>query len=171
MSTAININDPGVVDVAPHIREALPDVGNYFLDWIGEPLSESQFDRLAKEVAAARGQNGLVVRRLIDAPQIGRSQTPLTFLSAMTAHGDLAVATIGSIRHRRESRSDLKKLRVILTRITHEQGHAAAVTWATVARQADLPTLDFFAAQMTAGFDQAVNWVRNKDVIRAFENW
>ncbi|TDE36420.1 hypothetical protein [Actinomadura sp. 6K520] len=168
----INLSDPGEVAIAEHVASVIPDAGEYLLNLLGDFCNEQMYARLKVDVDSRRAPNGWVVpAKLTDVPPIGRKQTPMTFLNFfMGMRGTIALTVWGTSANRGK---DYRALADVLSSILHDQGHAAAATWAIVARPEARPSLSpsHLAGALLDGWREDHQHLRNKDVIRAFRNW
>ena len=79
--------------MSEHLSGALPDVGEYFLEWCG--LSQSLRDELEEKLNSLRTEAGPIPLNRAGAFGIGKWENgPLTFLTRMTVF-DLTWLTFG----------------------------------------------------------------------------
>jgi hypothetical protein len=164
-SEKINITEPGVIDIPESVAQHIPDVGEYFLDWVGHPGR----DRLVSVVNALRGSNGWIATQQLHKYGSGKHALgPLTFLQSMIVRGNIAMSVWASYPLRG---ADKRAIENTVTRLVDQQGHAAAAMWAIATRPAGRLDLDDLAGSLTSAWDEGVSWVRHIDLIRAFKKW
>jgi hypothetical protein len=166
----INLSAPGEVAVAEHVATAIPDAGEYFMDWIGGYCNEQMYARLKADVDSRRAPNGwLVASKFTDVPQLGRKQTPMTFLSTFVGGRDVIIIAVWGTSGNRGK--DYKALEGTLAHLVHTQGHGAAATWAIIARPEARLSLEYLSQALHDGWSQSHEFLRNGDLIKAFRNW
>lgn len=160
--------DPVVVPDA--VADAIPDPGEYFLDWCGlgrlPPAIEA---RLTQEVDALRGPDGFIPWRNANrvklyAPKLG----PLTYLSAMTVFDPPAIgvwATSGSGLKRREKR----EFEAAAASVLEAQGHAPAAAW-VIAHNSHVLPLDYVADQLRGSWSEQLNRVSNGQFAKSLKH-
>jgi len=162
---ALHLEEPGQIGVAEHVREHIPDLGEYFLDFLGAFGSK----RVAPHVDALRGENGCIPTGALD--QFGfkkLSNGPLTFLNMMVSYDQIHISVWAGFGLRGGPKRTVEST---VSRLLREQGHAAAATWAIIARPEARLDLEFLAESLTGGWDKGVATIRNGDVIKAFKKW
>lgn len=167
----INLSEPGEVPVAEHVAAAIPDAGEYFLDWIGDVCNEQMYARLKAEVDSRRASNGwLVANNFADVPGPGRKQTPMTYLSSFVGGRDaISLVVWGTYGTRGK---DHAALAGTLHRLVNTQGHGAAATWAITARpEAPHLRLGLLSEALQQSWHESHDYLRNKDILKAFRNW
>lgn len=167
----IDLSDPGEVAIADHVAAAVPDAGEYLLDSLAQFCNEQMYVRLKADIDARRAPNGwLVGNGFADVPPVGRKQTPMTFLSLLvgTARDESVISVWGTSANRGK---DYNTLATTLRILVGTQGHAAAATWAIIARPEGRFSLDYLSEALRGSWDETLGLLRNKDVIRAFKNW
>lgn len=167
----INLDAPGEVSISPAVAAEVPDAGEYFLTWIGDMCDPSMLKALRADIDSRRTANGwLAGTSFADTPGLGRKQTPMTFLSSLVGGRDAIALGVWGTSAR--SGGDYGRLKGTLQGVVHTQGHAAAATWALTARPEakDMLGLDYLASSLMSSWDQSLEFLRNKDVIKAFRN-
>lgn len=166
----IDLAPPGEVAIAEHVASVIPDAGEYFLDWIGDLCNEQMFAALKAEVDSRRGPNGWVIASRFDnVPQLGRKQTPMTFLRGLVGGLDAINLSVWGTSANRGK--DYRTLASTLEGLVRTQGHGAAATWAICARPQARLSLDLLADGLANAWGQSHGFLRNQDLIRAFKNW
>jgi hypothetical protein len=151
--------------VHPEIASRVPDIGAFFLDWLGSPGS----DQVMPYVDALRSPDGRIPRRAVRAiDRDGRRSGPLLFLSQMATYDEIALTVWASYG---ESRARRRAIEEITRRVLADQGHAAAASWVITARPGDRLDVDFLAGQLVDSWSKGVEFARNGDVIKAFRKW
>lgn len=170
----INLSAPGEVAVAEHVATAIPDAGEYFMDWLmdwlGGNCNAQTRARLKADVDSRRAPNGwLVAGKFTDVPPLGRKQTPMTFLSHFVGGRDaITLAVWGTSANRGK---DYTALARTLTHLVHTQGHGAAATWAIIARPEARFNVEYLSEALHDDWSQSHEFLRNRDLIKAFKNW
>jgi hypothetical protein len=91
----VSVQPPG--SVSEHLSGALPDVGEYFLEWCG--LSQSLRDELEEKLNSLRTEAGLISLNRAGAFGIGKWENgPLTFLTRVTVFDRACLEVWGHIR-------------------------------------------------------------------------
>lgn len=161
---SLNLQEPGRVEIADHVRTHVPDVGEHFLDFIGVGR-----DQLEPHVDALRAENGWVpIGALRQYGVMKLNSGPLTFLNMMVAYDRVTMSVWASFGLRG---SDKRAVESTVTGVLEEQGHAAAATWAIVARPQARLDLEFLGESLTSRWDESVSTIRNGDLIKAFKKW
>lgn len=161
---SLNLEEPGRVEVADHVRTHVPDVGEHFLDFIGVGR-----DQLAPHVDALRAENGWVPVGALRRYGFKKlANGPLTFLNMMVSYDPMTMSVWASLGLRG---SDKRAVESTVTRVLEDQGHAAAATWALIARPEARLNLEFLGESLTSRWDESVSSIRNIDVIKAFKKW
>ncbi|XRQ12171.1 hypothetical protein ACN3XK_15130 [Actinomadura welshii] len=164
----INLSDPGEVDIAEHVASALPDVGDYFLNWIGDICNEQVYALLKADIDARRAPNGWVAgKNFADVPPMGRKQLPMSMLH-MLFYTSFSLPIWGTAANRGK---DYNALKSTLSSLVDTQGHAAAATWAIIARPDARFNLEILSKMLQDEWSENLGVLRNKDVIKAFRNW
>ncbi|WP_073946257.1 hypothetical protein [Streptomyces kebangsaanensis] len=161
---SLNLEEPGRVEIADHVRTHVPDVGEHFLDFIGVGR-----DQLEPHVDALRTENGWVPIGALHQYGFRKlNNGPLTFLNEMVVRDQVTMSVWASFGLRG---SDKRAVESTVARILEEQGHAAAATWAIVARPQARLNLELLGESLTSGWNESVSTIRNGDLIKAFKKW
>ncbi|MFG2018731.1 hypothetical protein [Actinomadura geliboluensis] len=167
----IDLSEPGEVTIADHVAAAVPDAGEYFLNSLTDFCNEQMYARLKADIDSRRAPNGwLIGNGFSDVPPVGRKQTPLTFLSLLvgTARDASVISVWGTSANRGK---DYNTLATTLRNLVDTQGHAAAATWAIIARPEGRFNLEYLSEALQRSWGETFGLLRNKDVIKAFKNW
>ncbi|MCH0571588.1 hypothetical protein I3F60_20360 [Streptomyces sp. MUM 136J] len=133
---SLNLEEPGHVEIADHVRTRVPDVGEHFLDFIGVGR-----DQLTPHIDALRTGNGWVPTGALRPYGFKKlNNGPLTFLNMMVSYDHITMSVWASFGLRG---GDKRTVESTVTRVMEEQGHAAAATWALVARPNTRLDLEF----------------------------
>ena len=158
------------VVIPEYVARAIPDVGEYFLLWLGEVgVDGSLLDEVAAHVNALRGENGWI--SLDKAGQFGwrkYKNGPLTILSGMTAQDSMVMAILaGDDLRGAEKRTFKENVKQVL----RTQGHVAAVSWVIAARPEGEFSCEYFAEGFLNNWNGYLQTETNKDVNKAFRKW
>lgn len=165
----LRLFEPGTLQVAPHVAEHLPDAGAYFIDWSTRDLDAERAREVEAAVNGRRCANGWFPLESLDSiGHRGYWRGPLTYLAQMTAD-DAAILQDWAGRYLTgESR---QRIEATVNHLLHQQGHAAAATWAVAVRpQAGLDAAELGDHLFTA-WEQNLDAVRTKDVAKAVRRW
>lgn len=161
------------VIIPEYVASVIPDVGEYFLSWLGEAgVDGPTLAEVAAHVNALRGENEWI--SLNEAGRFGINKWengPLTFLTHMTAF-DIGAVVPGWASDGLRG-ADKRAVKANVERVLRTQGHAAAAAWALAARPDARLRLDieFLAGYLPKQWGESVQYVRNKDVTKAFKKW
>lgn len=165
----LRLFEPGTLQIAPHVAEHIPDAGAYFIDWSTRDLDREQAREVEAAVNGRRCANGwFPLERLDSIGHRGFWRGPLTYLAQMTAD-DAGIlqhwagyCLTGENRHRIEA---------TVNHLLHQQGHAAAATWAVAVRPQGGLDAAALGDSLYAAWERNLDAVRTKDVAKAVRRW
>jgi hypothetical protein len=165
----LRLFEPGTMVVAPQVAAHLPDAGAYFIDWATRDLDADRAREVEAAVNGRRCTNGWFPLESLDSiGHRGFWRGPLTYLAQMTAEdaGILQDWASSGVKGQ-----DHQRMEAIVNHLLHQQGHAAAASWAVAVRpQAGLDVAALGDLLVTA-WEQNLDAVRPKDVAKAVRRW
>ncbi|MFK4084256.1 hypothetical protein ACI2LF_09130 [Kribbella sp. NPDC020789] len=165
----LRLFDPGSMVVAPHVAEHLPDAGAYFINWSTRDLDAERAREVDAAVNGRRCANGWFPLESLDSiGHRGFWRGPLTYLAQMT-RDDAAILQDWAASGL--TGADRQHIEATVNHLLHQQGHAAAASWAVAVRpQAGLDVAALGDRLLTA-WEQNLDAVRSKDVAKAVRRW
>ncbi|MGW1346819.1 hypothetical protein ACWCOV_37600 [Kribbella sp. NPDC002412] len=168
-SEELHLFEPGILTVAPHVAEEIPDVGAFFLDWAVRGLTPGQAREVESAVNGRRCQNGwFPLESLDNIGSRGFWRGPLTYLARMTADDGAIVQDWAASGLDGENRS---KLEATANHLLFQQGHAAAATWVVAVRPQAYLDLAGLGDRLAATWELNLGAIRPKDVAKAVRRW
>ncbi|TDW90639.1 MULTISPECIES: hypothetical protein [Kribbella] len=168
-SEELHLFDPGALTPAPHVSEHIPDAGAFFVDWATRGLSAERAREIESAVNGRRNQNGWFPLESLDT--IGRKgfwRGPLTYLARMTADDARIVqvwATDGL------GGNQASRIEATVDHLLHQQGHAAAATWAVAVRPRTYLDPEVLGDRLLAAWEYNLGSIRAKDVAKSVRRW
>lgn len=165
----LHLFEPGTLAVAPHVGEDIPDAGQYFVEWAARGLSADQARQIESAVNGRRCQNGWFPLESLD--NVGRRgfwRGPLTYLAQMTARDTEIMQEWASSGLTGEARN---RIEATVDHLLHQQGHAAAATWAVAVRPQTYLDAAALGDRLAAAWEQNLSTVRPRDVAKAVRRW
>jgi hypothetical protein len=165
----LRLFDPGAMVPAPHVAEHIPDAGAFFVDWAIRGLSAERAREIESAVNGRRNQNGWFPLESLDT--IGRKgfwRGPLTYLARMTADDARIVqewATDGL------GGDQSNRIEATVDHLLHQQGHAAAATWAVAVRPRTYLDAEVLGDRLLSAWEYNLGSIRAKDVAKAVRRW
>ena len=165
----LHLFDPASLTVAPHVAEHIPDAGAFFVDWATRGLAPDRAREIESAVNGRRNTNGWFPLESLDS--IGRKgfwRGPLTYLARMTADDprilqDWAADGLDGENQRR--------IQATVNHLLHQQGHAAAATWAVAVRPKTYLDAEVLGDRLLAAWEYNLGSIRSKDVAKAVRRW
>lgn len=165
----LHLFDPGALTPAPHVAEHIPDAGAFFVDWAIRGLSMERAREIESAVNGRRNQNGWFPLESLDS--IGRKgfwRGPLTYLARMTADDarilqEWATDGLGGAQSNR--------IEATVDHLLHQQGHAAAATWAVAVRPRTYLDAEVLGDRLLAAWEYNLGSIRAKDVAKSVRRW
>ena len=168
-SEELHLFEPGMLVVAPHVAEDIPDAGDYFVDWATRDLPADRAREIESAVNGRRCQNGwFPLESLDNIGSRGHSRGPLTFLARMT--GDDATILQEWSAHGLTG-DDQRRIGATVHHLLHQQGHAAAATWAVAVRPRTYLDAAVLGERLAAAWEYNLGAVRPKDVAKSVRRW
>ncbi|MEU4603605.1 hypothetical protein AB0F43_11550 [Kribbella sp. NPDC023972] len=168
-SEELHLFEPGILTVAPHVAEDIPDVGTYFLDWAVRDLNPAQAREVEAAINGRRCQNGWFPLESLDSiGSRGYWRGPLTYLARMTADDGSIVQDWASSGLSGASRS---KIEATANHLLFQQGHAAAATWVVAVRPQAYLDVAGLGDRLAATWELNLGSIRPKDVAKAVRRW
>ncbi|MEV0283299.1 MULTISPECIES: hypothetical protein [unclassified Kribbella] len=165
----LHLFEPGILTVAPHVAEEIPDVGAFFLDWAVRGLTSGQAREVESAINGRRCQNGWFPLESLDTiGSRGFWRGPLTYLARMTADDGAIVQDWAASGLDGENRS---KLEATADHLLFQQGHAAAATWVVAVRPQAYLDLAELGDRLAATWELNLGAIRPKDVAKAVRRW
>lgn len=154
--------------VSEHVSGALPDIGDYFLEWCGLP--QSLTDELEEKLNSLRTEAGPIPLNRAVAFGIGKWENgPLTFLTKMTVFDRACLEVWATYGLSGSAKRNVKE--GVVTVLGHS-GHAAAATWAFATRPNSKQLyLDLLSDSLVTGWQRQVSDVTQGDMIKACKRW
>jgi hypothetical protein len=165
----LHLFDPGAMTPAPHVAEHIPDAGAFFIDWAIRGLNPDRAREIEAAVNGRRNQNGWFPLETLDS--IGRRgfwRGPLTYLARMTADDPriLQEWACDGLRHEQAGR-----IEATVDHLLHQQGHAAAATWAVAVRPRTYLDAEVLGDRLLAAWEYNLGSIRAKDVAKSVRRW
>jgi len=165
----LHLFDPGALTPAPHVAEHIPDAGAFFVDWATRGLSADRAREIESAVNGRRNQNGWFPLESLDS--IGRKgfwRGPLTYLARMTADDarimqEWATDGLGG--------TQASRIEATVDHLLHQQGHAAAATWAVAVRPRTYLDAEVLGDRLLAAWEYNLGSIRAKDVAKSVRRW
>ncbi|MEV8375213.1 hypothetical protein AB0P21_20940 [Kribbella sp. NPDC056861] len=165
----LNLSEPGVLVIPTLVSDCVPDVCSEFISWATGGIDERAAQQVVAAVEKLKGSNGwLPLDSLREIGIMDFKNGPLTFLKGMTV-GDYPLMGVWASYGTRGK--DQRQIRTTVERLLRTQGHAAAATWALIARPNARLDLDFLGSQLRESWHSNVSYVRNKDFVKSFTKW
>ncbi|MFI7064909.1 hypothetical protein ACIBL3_28225 [Kribbella sp. NPDC050124] len=168
-SEELHLFEPGILTVAPHVAEEIPDVGAFFLDWAIRGLNPGQAREVESAINGRRCQNGwFPLESLDNIGSRGFWRGPLTYLARMTADDGAILQDWSASGLDGENRS---KLEATANHLLFQQGHAAAATWVVAVRPQAYLDLTGLGDRLAATWELNLGSIRPKEVAKAVRRW
>ncbi|GAA2831151.1 hypothetical protein GCM10010522_56820 [Kribbella solani] len=165
----LHLFDPGALTVAPQVAEQIPDAGAFFVDWAIRGLTAERAREIESAVNGRRNQNGWFPLETLDAiGSKGFWRGPLTYLAQMTAD-DPAILQQWATDGLASDQSS--RIQATVDHLLHQQGHAAAATWAVAVRPRTHLDAEVLGERLLAAWEYNLGSIRSKDVAKAVRRW
>ncbi|GAA3098656.1 hypothetical protein JOF29_005851 [Kribbella aluminosa] len=165
----LHLFEPGALTPAPHVAEHIPDAGAYFVGWATRDLSADHAREIESAVNGRRNQNGWFPLETLDSiGSKGFWRGPLTYLARMTADDPQIVQewATGGLQGEQSSR-----IEATVDHLLHQQGHAAAATWAVAVRPRTFLDAELLGSRLLAAWEYNLGSIRARDVTKAVRRW
>jgi hypothetical protein len=165
----LHLFDPASLTVAPHVAEHIPDAGAFFVDWATRGLAPDRAREIESAVNGRRNTNGWFPLESLDS--IGRKgfwRGPLTYLARMTADDPRIVQEWAADGLDGENQ---RRIQATVDHLLHQQGHAAAATWAVAVRPMTYLDAEVLGDRLLAAWEYNLGSIRSKDVAKAVRRW
>lgn len=165
----LHLFDPASLTVAPHVAEHIPDAGAFFVDWATRGLAPDRAREIESAVNGRRNTNGWFPLESLDS--IGRKgfwRGPLTYLARMTADDPRILQEWAADGLDGENQ---RRIQATVDHLLHQQGHAAAATWAVAVRPKTYLDAEVLGDRLLAAWEYNLGSIRSKDVAKAVRRW
>ncbi len=165
----LHLFDPASLTVAPHVAEHIPDAGAFFVDWATRGLAPDRAREIESAVNGRRNTNGWFPLESLDS--IGRKgfwRGPLTYLARMTADDPRILQEWAADGLDGENQ---RRIQATVDHLLHQQGHAAAATWAVAVRPMTYLDAEVLGDRLLAAWEYNLGSIRSKDVAKAVRRW
>jgi hypothetical protein len=165
----LHLFEPGTLEVAPHVAEPIPDAGSYFIEWATQGLSPDRAREIESAVNGRRCQNGWFPLESLDSiGSRGFWRGPLTYLARMTADDPAILQRWATEGLHGKSRS---RIEATVNHLLHQQGHAAAATWAVAVRPKTYLDSSVLGSKLSSAWAYNLGSIRSKDVAKSVRRW
>jgi hypothetical protein len=151
------------------VAEHIPDAGTYFVEWAVRGLSVDRAREIESAVNGRRCQNGwFPLESLDNIGSRGFWRGPLTYLARMT-FDDTAILQ----RWSTDGLGGVNQSRIEATvdHLLHQQGHAAAATWAVAVRPRTYLDPAVLGGKLASAWEYNLGSIRAKDVAKSVRRW
>ncbi|MFF0338228.1 hypothetical protein [Kribbella sp. NPDC004875] len=154
---------------APHVAEHIPDAGAFFVEWAVQGLTTERAREIESAVNGRRNQNGWFPLETLDSiGSKGFWRGPLTYLARMTADDPQILQEWATDGLRGEQ---IARIQATVDHLLHQQGHAAAATWAVAVRPRMYLDAEVLGDRLLAAWEYNLGSIRAKDVAKAVRRW
>jgi hypothetical protein len=153
----LHLFEPGQLTPAPHVAEHIPDAGTFFVDWATRGLPADRAREIESAVNGRRCQNGWFPLESLDS--IG---------SRGFWRGPLIMQRWAADGIRDENRN---RIEATVDHLLHQQGHAAAATWAVAVRPKTYLDASILGDKLAAAWEYNLGSIRSKDVAKSVRRW
>ena len=165
----LHLFEPGTLTPAPHVAELIPDAGAFFVDWATRGLPADRAREIESAVNGRRCQNGwFPLESLDNIGSRGFWRGPLTYLARMTSDDATILQRWAADGLSGEDRS---RIEATVDHLLHQQGHAAAATWAVAVRPETYLDAGILGDRLAAAWEYNLGSIRSKDVAKAVRRW
>ncbi|MFG1626914.1 hypothetical protein [Kribbella sp. NPDC049227] len=165
----LHLFEPGMLAVAPHVAEHIPDAGVYFVDWAVQDLPADRAREVESAVNGRRCQNGWFPLESLDSiGSRGYWRGPLTYLARMTADDTTILQEWSANGLTGDGQS---RIEATVNHLLYQQGHAAAATWAVAVRPQTYLDAALLGDRLAAAWEYNLGSIRSKDVAKSVRRW
>jgi hypothetical protein len=165
----LRLFEPGALTPAPHVAEHIPDAGAYFVDWAIRGLPADRAREIESAVNGRRNQNGWFPLETLDSiGSRGFWRGPLTYLARMTADDSRILQQWAA---HGLSGEPARRIEATVDHLLHQQGHAAAATWAVAVRPRAYLDVEALGDRLLATWEYNLGSIRTKDVAKSVRRW
>ncbi|MGW6279686.1 hypothetical protein [Kribbella sp. NPDC055071] len=165
----LHLFEPGTLAVAPHVAEHIPDAGTYFVEWATQGMASDRAREIESAVNGRRSQNGwFPLESLDNIGSRGFWRGPLTYLARMTSDDPAILQRWATEGLDGKNRS---RIEATVNHLLHQQGHAAAATWAVAVRPKTYLDARVLGNKLASAWEYNLGSIRAKDVAKSVRRW